>query len=254
MSGLISRVKTYWEAGPCGTEDPRLQGLEVNSREWFEKIEDIRYFQEPMIFSAAQFTRHRGKKVLEIGVGAGSDHLQWARAGADLHGVDLTEAAVQTTTKRLAYYDLQSKLQTVNAETIPFPDKHFDVVYSWGVIHHSENPATIVKEISRILKPGGTAITMFYSKHSVRTWKYWVRHALLKGKFHWGIKDVMWNHMESEGTQCYTVNELKKIFGDFSEVEVRKYMTPYDLTWIPSFLRNLLPDSFGFFSVIHAKR
>lgn len=254
MSQLISKVKSYWEAGPCGTEDQRLNGIEPNSLPWFERIEEIRYFQEPMIFAAAQFTRHKGKKVLEIGVGAGSDHLQWARAGADLYGVDLTAAAIETTRRRLDYYGLKSNLQNINAEKLPFPDQTFDIVYSWGVIHHSETPPEIVKEVARVLKPGGMAITMFYSKHSVRTWKYWVKHALLKGKFHWGIAEVMWNHMESEGTKCYTPSELQAMFGAFQHVEVKKYLTPYDLTWVPSFISKALPDSLGFFSVVISKK
>lgn len=252
MSQLMANVKSYWEAGPCGTEDPRLKGLEVESKPWFEAIEDIRYRQEPMIFSAAQFTRHRGKKVLEIGVGAGSDHLQWARAGVDLYGVDLTEAAITTTKKRLSEYGLSSKLQTTNAERLPFDDGSFDVVYSWGVIHHSESPPAIVNEVFRVLRPGGLAITMFYSKHSVRTWKYWVKHALLKGKFHWGIKEVMWNHMESEGTRCYTPTELQEIFSAFKSVEIYKELTPYDLTWVPRFIHKIIPNVFGFFTVIRA--
>lgn len=251
---LLSEVKKYWEAGPCGTEDARLQGFPEGSKEWFEQIESLRYEQEPMIFSAAQFTRHKGKKVLEIGVGAGSDHLQWARAGAVLYGVDLTSAAIETTTRRLSLYGCKSTLQNVNAETLPFADGTFDLVYSWGVIHHSEDPARIVREAYRVLKPGGQAITMFYSKHSVRTWKYWVRYALLKGKLHWGIREVMWHHMESLGTKCYTPSQLGEIFGQFSKVSVKKYLTPYDCTWIPAFLHPYIPDGMGFFSVIKATK
>ena len=251
MSELIAKVKGYWEAGPCGTEDIRLAGKEKNSFEYFESLEEIRYTQEPMIFSCAQFPRHHGKKVLEIGVGAGTDHLQWARAGVKLFGVDLTDAAIATTREHLKVYGFSSELQRVNAEKLPFADHSFDVVYSWGVIHHSENPAAIVKEAHRVLKPGGQMITMFYSKYSLRTWKYWVRYAVLKGKLHWGINEVMWNHMESVGTKCYTPSELKEdIFTPFKQVSVQKFITPYDLTWIPKFLHKFLPDYWGFFSFV----
>lgn len=251
---LNAVVRKYWEAGPCGTLDDRLQDLTPGSREWFDQIEEIRYSQESMIFAAAQFTRFHGKKVLEIGVGAGTDHLQWARAGAELHGVDLTDAAIETTRQRLSVFGLSSHLQVTNAETLPFADGTFDVVYSWGVIHHSEDPARIVREVYRVLRPGGRAITMFYSKHSVRTWKYWLRYGLLKGKIHWGIRDVMWHHMESLGTKCYTPKELREIFGSFGKIEVRKYCTPYDLTWIPQFLHRYVPDGLGFFSVVKAQK
>jgi len=249
---LMNEVKNYWEAGSCGTVDPRLGGFSPGTREWSERIEAIRYEQEPMIFAAAQFTRHRGARVLEVGVGAGTDHMQWARAGADLYGVDLTEAAISNTRSRLSLHELASNLQVTNAEKLPFPDGHFDVVYSWGVIHHSEDPGKIVREVHRVLKPGGQAITMFYSKHSVRTWKYWIRYALLKGKIHWGIREVMWNHMESIGTKCYTPAKLRELFASFADISVRKYVTPYDLTWIPGLLHAYIPDGLGFFSVVKA--
>lgn len=250
---LNDKVKTYWEAGPCGTEDDNLKNLTPLSKPWFEAIERIRYEKEPMIHEAAQFTRYKGKRVLEVGVGAGTDHLQWARSGADLYGVDLTDAAIETTKKRLALYDLHSNLQRIDAEQLPFEDSFFDVVYSWGVIHHSEKPQKIVKEIHRILKPSGEVIAMFYSKASVRVWKYWVKHALLKGKFQ-SPATVMWNHMESIGTKCYYKKELRQMFSSFSSVEIKKAITPYDLTYIPKALRNLIPEDLGFFMIVKAKK
>src|SRR5688572_26194570 len=139
MVALNDEVRDFWERQPCGT-DPRLVGaLQPLTREWFEAVERYRYDVEPMIHAVAQFTRHHGKRVLEVGVGAGTDHLQWARAGALLTGVDLTDAAIETTRARLAAYGFSSDLRRVDAETLPFPDDSYDVVYSWGVIHHSEH-------------------------------------------------------------------------------------------------------------------
>src|SRR5687768_7125328 len=108
---LNNLVEKYWQAEPCGTSPDIVGGTERHTREWYETVEEHRYAVEPYIHSVAQFTRHRDKKVLEIGVGAGTDHLQWARAGTDLHGVDLTEAAISTTRRRLELYGLSSKLQ-----------------------------------------------------------------------------------------------------------------------------------------------
>ena len=98
---LNQQVRSYWEQEPCGTDKGIVGELEPLSREWFEQIEAHRYAVEPFIHSAVQFTRHRGKTMLEVGVGAGTDHLQWARAGCICHGVDLTEAAIETTRARL---------------------------------------------------------------------------------------------------------------------------------------------------------
>ena len=148
-------VRTYWEAQPCGTNPEIVGEASQEDREWFERVEQHRYSVEPFIHSVAQFTRHHGKTILEVGVGAGTDHLQWARAGARCHGVDLTEAGVEITRRRLAAYGFMSDLQRADAESLPFPDASFDLVYSWGVIHHSEHPDRIIREILRVLKPGG---------------------------------------------------------------------------------------------------
>src|SRR5512140_2266500 len=94
-------VRQYWEREPCGTGPAITASTSPRSRTWFENVERHRYRQEPHIFAAAQFTRFRGQKLLEIGVGAGADHLQWARAGAICHGVDLTDAAIEITRAHL---------------------------------------------------------------------------------------------------------------------------------------------------------
>ena len=102
MDPLNIQVQNYWEQETCGTGDEGAGDFEKHSPEWFRQVEENRYQLEPYIHSVAQFTRHRGKKILEIGVGAGTDHLQWARAGCKCHGVDLTAAAIVTAGKHLA--------------------------------------------------------------------------------------------------------------------------------------------------------
>ena len=94
VSNLNERVRSYWEAEACGTDESIAGGLQSGTREWYERIEEHRYGVEPFIHQVAQFTRHRGKRVLEVGVGAGTDHLQWARAGCECFGVDLTDTAM----------------------------------------------------------------------------------------------------------------------------------------------------------------
>src|SRR6185312_15557174 len=139
-SKLNDDVRKFWERGPVGT-DARITGdLAPRSAEWFAQVEENRYAREPFIHAVAQFTRHRGARLLEIGVGAGSDHLQWARAGCLCHGVDLTDAAIATTRAHLALHGLASDLRRIDAETLPFAAESFDLVWSWGVIHHSEHP------------------------------------------------------------------------------------------------------------------
>ena len=184
---------------------------------------------------------------LEVGVGAGTDHLQWARASAQCHGVDLTEAAIATTRRHLQCHGFSSNLQRVDAEKLPFADNEFDLVYSWGVIHHSERPEEILKEIHRILKPGGQFIGMMYSRYSFRAVRFWMKHALLKGKPWRSLGDVIWNHMESIGTKAYTVPEMRRMFKSYSEVTFEKFVTPYELTHLPVWLKKIIPKAWGWY-------
>jgi SAM-dependent methyltransferase len=251
---LNDQVRGFWEAEPCGTGDEIVGDLAPRTREWFEQVEAHRYAVEPFIHSVAQFTRHRGKKILEVGVGAGTDHLQWARAGCDCHGVDLTQAAIDTTRARLELYGLRSNLQRLDAERLPFADDAFDLVYSWGVIHHSARPESIVAEIWRVLKPGGRFIGMVYGRRSVLAFKLWVRHALLKGRPWRSASDVVWHHVESIGTKAYTVAEARALFGAFAEVEARPLITPYDEALFPRWLARFFPDDWGWFIALRARK
>jgi ubiquinone/menaquinone biosynthesis C-methylase UbiE len=249
---LVEQVRTYWEGEPCGTSPQIVGDLAPMSPEWFERIEEHRYAVEPFIHSIAQFTRHRGKRLLEVGVGAGTDHLQWARAGALCHGVDLTDAAIETTRARLAHYGLASQLRRVDAERLPFEDGSFDVVYSWGVIHHAERPEGVVAEIHRVLRPGGTFVGMLYSRRSLVGLRFWLKFGLLAGRPLRSFADVIWHHMESIGTRAYTRRELRALFGAFGSVQTIPLLTPYDTASLPGWLAHLLPDALGWFIAVRA--
>lgn len=247
-------VREYWEKEPCGTGRKVTADLPRATREYFERVEEYRYRVEPFIHSVAQFTRYHGMSMLEVGVGAGTDHLQWARAGLECHGVDLTEAAVEMTRERLALYGLTSELQRVDAEVLPFADESFDLVYSWGVIHHSEHPERIVEEIRRVLKPGGTFIGMIYGRYSLKVLKTWIWFALLRGKPWMSFSKVLAQHVESPGTKAYTVRECKTMFTNFREVAAKSVLTIYDTREIPRWLARFLPDDWGWFITLHATK
>ena len=249
---LNQRVRSYWEAEPCGTEAEIVGGLTPYSKEWFEQIEAYRYAAEPFIHSIAQFTRYHGQKLLEVGVGAGTDHLQWARAGARCHGIDLTAAGIATTRAHLELYGLQSQLQEVDAEAIPFGDEYFDIVYSWGVIHHSEHPERVLGEIRRVLKPGGHFIGMMYNRHSLAVYKYWLKYALLRGRPNRSLAEVIWHHVESIGTKAYTVAELEVLFAAFSVCKTTPLLTRSDYGRLPRWLYELIPSRFGWYIALQA--
>ena len=238
-------VRTYWEEQPCVTGQTVTGDATLHSREWYERIEDHRYRLEPFIHGVAQFTRYHGKRVLEIGVGAGTDHLQWARAGAECFGVDLTDAAITITRQHLAVHGLASTLQRVDAETLPFDDASFDVVYSWGVIHHSAHPETIVSEVRRVLRPGGVFVGMVYARHCPAVFKIWFKNALLRGRPWRSFSDVIWHHVESIGTKAYTPSEARALLSGFRHTELLRRITPYDTKRFPAVINQFFPDSWG---------
>jgi len=220
-------VYEYWQAESCGTSHAASR---AGTAQYYNEIEAARYRLEPFITSFAQFGRWRGREVLELGVGAGTDFVNFARAGARLHGVDLTASAVDHARHRLALEGLDAELAVANGESLPFDDAAFDLVYSWGVIHHAEHPPRVLREIRRVTKPDGEVRAMLYGRHSWVGYGLWARHALLAGHPGRSLSQVIASHMESPGTRAYTRNELRLMFeaAGFDRVELTGFPTPYD--------------------------
>lgn len=253
-SALNDEVRRYWEAEPCGTGVPELRTVEQGSLEWFLELERTRYALDPYIWSVAQFSRHAGERVLEVGVGAGTDHAQWAAVTDDLHGVDLTAAAIETTTRNLALRGRRSDLQRVDAEVLPFDTASFDVVWSWGVIHHADAPERIVGEIRRVLRPGGVFLGMLYARHSLVAYRRWAGNALKAGRPWRSLSSVIWDHMESVGTKAYTEGEVRRLFGEFARCHTGRFVTPYDTEGLPGWVTRFVPAALGWNIAIEATR
>ena len=160
---LKQRVREFWQQHPCGT---KFSDAEMGSREFFERVEAHRYEKEWHIPAAANFTATSGLKVLEIGCGIGTDGAQFARAGADYTGIDLTDAAIELARKRFAVSGLRGNFLVSDAESLDFPDDSVDLIYSHGVLHHTPNIEAAVAEIHRVLRPGGRALVMLYHRGS----------------------------------------------------------------------------------------
>jgi ubiquinone/menaquinone biosynthesis C-methylase UbiE len=206
---LKHEVKKYWNQAACGTEFIKLAKF---SKEYFEAIETFRYKIEPEIFGFAQFTRYHGKKVLEVGIGASTDFLQWVRGGAITYGIDLTEEAIAHAQHRLMLYNLVAQdVRVGDAEQIPYESNQFDLVYSWGVIHHSPNTFKALEEIIRVTRPGGNIKLMIYNRNSLFAFYQYLNHALLKGKPFRSFKKVLHHHQESLGTQAFTFKEARQL-------------------------------------------
>lgn len=219
-------IKNFWNKASCGEELYLHGDSEIDA---FISQSKKRYDIEPYILTFADFISTKNSKVLEIGVGLGADHQCFAEAGADLYGIDLTDRAIFNTKNRLKLFNLSSNLDIGDAEMLSFENNYFDMVYSWGVIHHSPNTHIAVDEIFRVLKYGGIAKVMIYHKYSFVGYMLWIRYGLLRLKPFLSLNEIYSNYLESHGTKAYSVGEARKLFKKFSKVEISTILTHGDL-------------------------
>jgi SAM-dependent methyltransferase len=221
----LSEIESFWNAQSCG----EVYATGVSLEQQLRTQERARYELEPFIFDFAKFPEAAGKDVLEIGVGMGADHLQWARSRPRrLSGIDLTDRAVQFTSARLAAEGFAPGVKQGNAEALAFPDASFDIVYSYGVLHHSESPARAIDEVHRVLRAGGVARVMIYHKYSLVGFLLWLRYGLFKLNFV-SLGKIYAQHLESPGTHAYSVREARRLFAKFSDVGIHRQLSVGDL-------------------------
>jgi SAM-dependent methyltransferase len=212
-------VRAFWNSDPCGTR--YLEG-----KDDFEAHSRARYFLEPFIFDFADFKNSRGLKVLEIGVGMGADYLEWLKAGAQATGVDFSSNSIERARQRCELAGQRCDLRVADAEHLPFPDNSFDVVYSYGVMHHSPDTQQCVREAWRVLKAGGQARIMVYHHPSLTGLMLWLRYGLLRGK---SLRQSVYDHLESPGTKTCARSEAATLMGGFRDVKMHVVFSPGDL-------------------------
>ncbi len=250
---LKQEVREYWNAHPCGTQ---FTHLVAGSKEFYEEVERYRYQTQPFMRRLMEFDRFKGKRLLEIGCGLGTDLLQFARGGAQVTGVDLTPASIELVRKRFALYNLPVRAQVADAERLPFSDNSFDVVYSFGVLHHTPNTQQAIDEVFRVLKPGGRIIIMLYHRRSMHV-RLGTIYALLANKFRGtGRVAEEWVRIyDGDGNplgKSYSRGEIREMFGKFQGLRVRT-VDPYRRS-LPKFAnvlnQALVAPWWGFWLVI----
>ena len=221
-----AEVQRFWEEMSCG----EVYAEGDTAQEKFRQHAEARYCLEPYIRDFARFREGAGQDVLEIGVGMGADHLEWAQSRPNrLAGIDLTSRAVDWTARRLAEYGLESDLREGDAENLPFADHSFGIVYSWGVLHHSPDPSRAFQEIHRVLRPGGTLRAMIYHRPSIVGAMLWARYGLARGRPARSLQDIYAHHLESPGTKGYTVAQAQRLVASFGSSDVRCAVSFADL-------------------------
>lgn len=271
---LKERVRAFWQANPCGV---KFADAPQGTRRFYELVEAHRYTKEWHIPDAARFADSKNLDVLEIGCGLGTDGAQFAQAGAKYTGVDLTEAAVDLARKRFELFNLAGDFRTADAENLDFADNSFDLVYSHGVLHHTPETGKAIKEIHRVLRPGGRAVVMLYHRDS---YNYRVNISMLRRAgahlLRWdsGIKlvhrltgepleslrqharllqtekssylsagEFLSQNTDGAGNplaRVYTRDEARELFEDFSEVTLKTYFL--NKRWLP-LIGSVLPRS-----------
>jgi 2-polyprenyl-3-methyl-5-hydroxy-6-metoxy-1,4-benzoquinol methylase len=268
----IVDVQRYWDARPCNI---RHSPKPVGSREYFDEVEARKYLVEPHIPAFAQFDRWAGKRVLEVGCGIGTDTINLARAGAKLTAVELSGESLRFAEQRADVMGLADRIRFVqaNAEelTSAIDDGPYDLIYSFGVIHHTPHPARALSEIRALVAPGGTLKLMVYHR---RSWKvFWIVAAQERCRF-WKTNELVAKHSEAQ-TGCpvtftYSRREARKLveqhgfrvqdlrvdhvfpyrIGDY--VEYRYVKEPY-FRWMPEPMFHAFERRFGWHLLVTAE-
>src|SRR5262245_40558003 len=163
----LSDVRKYWEQNPVAA---RSVPFALGTPDYFKYYDSLREENEPPAFSAAlhEFARFSGRRVLDVGSGNGYVLSRYAAAGAKVHGVDLTSAGINLCRRRFDIMGLPGHFAVGNAESLPFEGATFDCVCSMGVLHHTPDTPRAVREVFRVLRPGGRLIVMFYHRDSLQ--------------------------------------------------------------------------------------
>jgi SAM-dependent methyltransferase len=232
-------IKEYWETRLPQTWYSDKKPL---SNEWFNEIEYKRYeVYYPYLKDIAEFDAHQGESVLEFGQGIGTDILQYARGGASVDYYDVTESAMKVTGKNLSRFGYKRS-----------PRKHYDLVYSFGVLHHVVDTEAWISTLHDTLKPEGKMIVMLYAPG----WKHWIKRMFIKGLLHghlfkYGYQGTVNKNTEVHGdsplTKVYFKWQVKRLFKDFGEVEITRHRlgeyfdyAPYKTWKFPGFITRIM--------------
>src|SRR5467141_4430923 len=163
----VDQVRRYWDQRPCNI---RHSPKPVGTRQYFDEVERRKYIVEPHIPRFAEFPRWRDKRVLEIGCGIGTDTMNFARNAASVTAVDLSEKSLEMARKRAEVYGLADRIRFYHGSAEQMeqgvPPQTFDLIYSFGVIHHTPHPERVLEQLGSYSRPGTTVKFMVYNRHS----------------------------------------------------------------------------------------
>jgi 2-polyprenyl-3-methyl-5-hydroxy-6-metoxy-1,4-benzoquinol methylase len=201
---IIEAIRVYWNEH---IHDLQIARHPVGSREFFEELEAYRFEKLDYLPRVVDFTAYKGKRVLEVGCGVGIDLVRLAKHGAIVTGVDLSEQAIRLARKNVEFNCVKADLMIMNGEDLKFDDGSFDVVYAHGVLQYTADAGRMIRELQRVLRPGGEAILMVYNRIS------WLN--LLSKLFGVGLE-----HEDAPVLMKYSIGEFRKMLSGFSQVTI----------------------------------
>lgn len=227
----IEQVRNYWNRRPCNI---RHSAKAVGTREYYDEVEARKYFVEPHIPIFAEFEKWKGKRVLEIGCGIGTDTISFARAGAHVTSVDLSGESLALARKRAEVFGLTNiAFYNADAETLTkhVPVERYDLVYSFGVIHHTPHPELAVRQMQYYMDHASTLKIMVYHR---RSWKVLSMLLSESRRNNETLDDLIARHSEAECgcpvTYSYTPETVRELLDGFEVTDITiDHIFPYDI-------------------------
>jgi SAM-dependent methyltransferase len=234
----IDTVRAFWDRRPCNVRHSRA---ERGSLEYFEEVAARRYFVEPHIPRFAEFSRWDGARVLEVGCGIGTDTVQFAKAGATVTAVDLSPESLALAREHARVCGVADRVTFIQANseelTTRVHEGGYDLVYSFGVVHHTPHPDRAVAEIRKLLAPHGELRLMVYSRVSYKL--FWLMHQ--EGPWDLSRIDEIIARSSEAQTGCpvtytYSFDDVAALLAGFEVVDVRK---AHIFTWnVDAYIRH----------------
>jgi SAM-dependent methyltransferase len=203
-SATIDQVRDYWNAH---IHDLEITTHPVGSAGFFADLHEYHFDKLHHLLRLVDFDGYAGRRVLEVGCGAGTDLVRFARGGAEVTGVDLAESAIALARKNFDINGLRADLRVESGEALPFPDSSFDFVYAHGVVQYTANDQRLVDECRRVVKPGGQVLFQVYNRNS------WLN---VLGK----LTKVGLEHKDAPVLRMYSWRELEQLVRGFREVTI----------------------------------
>ncbi|HEY7289041.1 MAG TPA: class I SAM-dependent methyltransferase [Vicinamibacterales bacterium] len=197
-------VREYWDHH---IHDLEISSAPVGSRRFFDDLDQYHFEKLHHLLRLVDFDGWRGRMVLDVGCGAGVDLARFAKGGALVTGVDLAPSAIALAQANFSQQGLDGRFEVADGEHLPFPDGTFDLVFAHGVVQYTANPARLVAECRRVLKPGGQAVFQVYNRIS------WL-NAL------GSLMKVPLEHEDAPVLLKFSIGELRKLVGGFSDVRI----------------------------------